>query len=227
MKKAYILMSRVPIAKKTKTRLMDVLTGEECAEIHKMFLKDLFTMTEELLGEVDIFLTYTPEDEYKIMEDLVAKHIEVFPQRGSDLGYRMGNAIKYVLDQGYDSVILTGTDIPSIQSRDILDGFRILDKKDIVLSPTMDGGYYLIGMKEYKAYLFEEKYDWGNKSIFERTKKNIELHRDTFGVGRENLDIDTKEDLILFLEKMSSVDKSFRKPENTLKYIENFFVNIY
>ena len=52
---ALILMTRVPIPGKTKTRLMDTLSGTECAELHMAFLEDLLTTLQHLQKECDLF----------------------------------------------------------------------------------------------------------------------------------------------------------------------------
>ena len=144
---ALILMTRIPIPGQTKTRLMDLLTGDECAGLHMAFLKDLFTTFTEL-KDIDLFMTYTPEDSFTILEYMIPESIESFPQIGEDLGERMYNAINQVLGKGYKKVVLIGSDIPDLLARDIQTSFQLLDDHDIVFGPTYDGGYYLVGMKK-------------------------------------------------------------------------------
>ena len=103
---ALILMTRVPIPGKTKTRLMDSLSGTECAELHMAFLEDLLTTLQHLQKECDLFLTYTPEDSFFIIEDLILNDMNVFPQQGKDLGDKMHEAIRTVFSNGYEKVVL-------------------------------------------------------------------------------------------------------------------------
>lgn len=213
-------MSRVPVANKTKTRLLGSLDGEECAELHRCFLRDLFSMAGEIEDRVDIFLSYSPEGAYSLMEDLLPDFVEAFPQVEGTLGQKMGQAIKRVLDLGYDSVILTGTDIPSIEGRDIISGFRELEERDLVLAPTMDGGYYLIGMKAYQAYLFEEDYKWGGQSVFEASLRRIREQGQSVALLRERLDIDTREDLDLFLDQVKNDPVMAGRTQNSWTYLE-------
>ena len=150
---ALILMTRIPIPGKTKTRLMDLLTGDECAGLHMAFLKDLTTTFTEL-KDIDLFMTYTPEDSLFILENVIPESMESFPQKGEDLGEKMFNAINQVLLKGYKKVVLIGSDIPDLSAKDIQTSFQILEEYDIVLGPTYDGGYYLVGMKTSNEKIF-------------------------------------------------------------------------
>ena len=75
---------------------MDSLSGTECAELHMAFLEDLLTTLQHLQKECDLFLTYTPEDSFFIIEDLILNDMNVFPQQGKDLGDKMHEAIRTV-----------------------------------------------------------------------------------------------------------------------------------
>ena len=218
--KALILMTRIPIPGKTKTRLIDIFTGEECAEIHKRFLLDLFNIFEYIKEDVDVYLTYTPEGSLNIIENIMPKYTKSFPQVGETLGERMENAFKNVFNLGYEKIVLIGSDIPSIQPEDIIKGFEILESNDISLGATFDGGYYLIGMKRLYKKVFDESIKWGKKSVFEGTMRianNLEL---SIGLVSKHLDIDTKEDIISFQEKVDNgyfLDKLL--PKNTVDYL--------
>ena len=226
--KALILMTRVPIPGRTKTRLMKMLSGEECARLHKCFLLDLFDVFEFIKDDVDIYLTYTPEDSFSILEDIVPSYVKCFPQQGKDLGEKMMNAFNHLLNKGYNKVALMGSDVPNIQPEDILSSFEALDNSDIALGPTLDGGYYLIGMKNIHKELFEEKLKWGNKSVLEGTidiANNLNLKT---ALVKKLRDIDTKEDLIAFKDQVESMDRELEKiPINTMDYINNLWSDKY
>ena len=219
--KALILMTRIPVPGKTKTRLMDVFTGEKCAGIHKCFLLDLFNIINYIKDDVDIFLTYTPEGNLNIIQDIIPNYIKCFPQTGDDLGARMGNAIGKVFDTGYKEAILIGSDIPDIQPYELLDAFSILENNDICLGPTFDGGYYLVGMKKLHKEIFDKELKWGKKSVLEGTidiANNMGL---SVGLAAKHMDIDTKEDLIKFKKKVDEGGFLNRvAPENTIKYLK-------
>jgi rSAM/selenodomain-associated transferase 1 len=220
-------MSRIPVEGKTKTRLMNFLTGEQCAELQRCFLKDIFSTCEQLKAQMDIYLTYTAEDgPYEVIEDIVPEYIEAFTQWGRTLGNRMANAIKYVKDKGYKKVLLMGTDIPHVKKEDIYYAIKALDTTDICLGPTYDGGYYIVGMKNFHEEIFEDNIKWGNKTVLEGTMHKINSLGLTCGLGVKLYDIDTKEDLMLFFEEfyLKTSDLSLY-PENTLMFLKEMNVN--
>lgn len=196
---ALILMTRIPIAGQTKTRLMDIMSGDECVDLHMAFLKDLFNTFKSLEKDMDIYLTYTPENSLDIIEDIIPKYIKTFPQRGEDLGNKMYNAINYILSLGYEKVILIGSDIPHVRHIDILHAFQILDENDIALGPSYDGGYYLVGMKKPNESLFNIGKRWGGKSVLESTIDVANNQNLSVGLSPKYMDIDTKEDLFTFI----------------------------
>lgn len=222
--KALILMTRVPLSGCTKTRLMEILSADECAEIHKCFLMDLFNIFKFIKNDIDIFLTYTPENSFSVMEDLIPDYINCFSQTGKDLGERMYNAFDYVFKKGYNRVALMGSDIPDIQPEEIKSSFKKLTNNDIILGPTLDGGYYFIGMKKTYKDLFNDKLKWGNKSVLEGTidiANNLGL---SIGLINKHRDIDTKEDLIDFKKRIDNGDFEGKiLPINTIRFINNLW----
>jgi uncharacterized protein len=218
---ALIIMTRIPIPGKTKTRLMNVFTGEECAELHRCFLRDIFNMFEIIKDDIEIFLTYTPEDSFDVIKEIVPGNIKTFPQQGEKLGERMMNSIDLVLTKGYSKVILIGADIPNIQPHDIKEAFETLDNSDVVLGPTFDGGYYLVGMKKLYGEVFNDNLKWGNKSVFEGTLDIANRLSLKTGLAKKYRDIDTRDDLISFVEHLSAQEQNFRVfPGNTMNFIK-------
>lgn len=223
MKKALILMTRIPIPGKTKTRLMTILSANECAEIHMAFLKDLFILLEKVKDSVDVYLTYTPENSLNIIEDIIPSFIETFPQKGEDLGEKMKNAIEDILNKGYDCVELMGSDIPQVTHNDILKSFQDLEEKDIVLGPTLDGGYYLVGMKKMHDEIFDDSLKWGNKTVLEGTMDILNSKGLSLSLINKHRDIDTKEDLIDFKYKFERGKFHECPPLNTINYINRIW----
>lgn len=210
---ALILMTRIPIPGKTKTRLMELLTGEECSGLHMAFLQDLFTTFKEL-KDIALFMTYTPEDSLFILENVIPESIKFFPQIGEDLGEKMFLAINQVLLKGYQKVILIGSDIPDLSAKDIETSFQLLDDYDMVLGPTYDGGYYLVGMKAPHEKIFRIPQKWGGKSVLESTVNIGNEQNLTVGLAPKYRDIDTKEDLFEFERKNQNSKASY-----TMKWI--------
>ena len=223
--KALILMSRIPIPGKTKTRLMNVLSGEECARLHKCFLKDLFSLFDVIKEDVHIFLSYTPDGALHLLKDMMPDYIEAFPQEGEDLGERMANAIEHVLNEGYEKAVLIGSDIPTIEPEDIKEAFKLLDDNHIALGPTHDGGYYLVGMKRLYKDVFDGNLKWGKKSVFEGTLHIANSLGLRVGLAPKRMDIDTAEDISILMDKVEKNQLS-RMPKNTVDYLKGIWGEI-
>jgi uncharacterized protein len=225
---ALILMTRLPIPGKTKTRLMEILTGEECAQLHRCFIIDMFNVIGKFKKTTDVYITYTPSNCLEIIEDIIPKFVVSFPQLGDNLGARMHNAISRGLKAGYSKVILIGSDIPCVQPSDIKKAFEILDVNDICLGPTNDGGYYLIGMKKPHEKIFNDTLKWGNKSVLEQTVSIANSLELTVGFTSKLSDIDDKNDIEAFIEEVSREDKFNGKihPQNTIDFIWNRWRNM-
>ena len=216
MKEAIIIFTRVPIPGKTKTRLEKFITKEECAELHKNFLKDIKSTIEHL--NRDIFVFYTQEDKNNILYNIFGEKVNYQIQEGHDLGEKMYNAIEFVLKNRYDSCILMGTDIPYLEEKDVENAFNILKNKDIVLGPTQDEGYYLVGMKKPTKKLFEN-IEYGHGNVLDNTIASIIKNNLTYGLTKINRDIDEEEDIRYFYEEIKNglIDENM----NTSKFIIN------
>lgn len=227
MMDALILMTRVPIPGRTKTRLMEVLSANECAQIHRCFLLDIFNTFKAVKEDMDIYITYTPKDSLGIISKMIPEYITCFPQTGSALGERMFNSIDMLLNKGYKKVVLIGSDIPDIKSKDIMASFEILDSKDVVLGPTLDGGYYLIGMKKAYEKLFDENIKWGNKSVFAGTVDIANKCGLKVGLASKYRDIDDKEDLLSFMERFKDIKSGESlTPINTIMYANKLWSDL-
>lgn len=217
--KAIILMTRIPTPGKTKTRLMEVLSAEECAEIHRCFLKDIFKELSDIAKSISVFVSYTPEGNYSELECLLPGHVISLEQRGDNLGERMMNSLRDVFEMGYEEVLLLGTDIPELVKEDIYRAFDVLEKNDICIGPTLDGGYYLIGMKKLQEFLFKDSIAWGNKSVLETTFRKVSELELTVGLGPKHRDIDTGEDYSYLEEKLETMNRRGEcVPQNTFKF---------
>lgn len=191
MKNALICFTRVPKPGVTKTRLLPVLKPEQCADLHWAFLRDLAELYKKT--DAHLFVAYVPDPDWEQLKS-VFPPAGYIPQKGNDLGEKMYRAIRKVLDLGYESVILTGADLPLMTVDHLNSGFAALEENDVVIGPTSDGGYYMIGMKKPSRDVFRVE-GYGGSSVFENTvaaAKNAEL---TVGFANSCDDVDTPEDL--------------------------------
>lgn len=199
MKKALICFTRVPRPGATKTRLLGVLTPEQCARLHWAFLKDLSRVYPQM--DADLFISHTPDPDWIRLAAVFPYAAGFFPQEGADLGEKMHNAISRVLAMGYDGVILTGTDLPLMTAKHLESGFESLEAHDVTIGPNPDGGYYLAGMKAPHAEIFHVP-NYGGATVYENTLAAICSAGLTFAPALPCGDVDTPEDLRELLTKV-------------------------
>lgn len=197
-----VFFTRIPTLNKTKTRLEPFLGKNLCIKIQTAFIKDIYNNIKDM--GIDMIVSYSEHGNLEILKSIVHRDIHFLKQEGRNLGEKMFNAISFSLKQ-YRNVVLIGSDLPLMNKNDIETAFNILKTKDIVISPTFDGGYYLIGMKEENKEIFDIKYS--TSSVFEKTIDKIKNAGKSYGIGNIQLDIDDKRDFMR-LYKMLKEDES-------------------
>lgn len=212
-----IFFTRVPIPGETKTRLMPILTGEQCRELHRAFLLDIYAVLSKPEINCDIAVYYTPADGTAEIEALCPNALSYTPQAGNNLGERMYNAICDMLRRGYKKCLLMGSDIPTIEASAIVGALDLLSTNDIVICPTDDGGYYLIGMKEPCPEVFSLE-EYGVSSVLEKTAAAAKKAGKTLVTGEQLMDIDEPADLAKLVHQLECGDLT-TCPE-TKKFIE-------
>ncbi len=213
--KALVIMTRVPVPNKTKTRLLSILKPEECAEIHKSFLKDILETASHMIKDTDIFLSYGDEGPVDILNGIVQQAVSIFPQEGKDLGEKMANIFEKLFQRGYEKVVLMGSDIPEVSLEDLKYSFDILDSSDVVFGPTYDGGYYLVGMKKPCDIIFRSDIKWGTPLVFQKSIKFLKNMEIEVGLIRPRNDIDTENDLKNFWNRV----RGTKNCKNTRRYL--------
>lgn len=118
-----------------------------------------------------------------------------FIQEGTDLGIKMQHAFQNGFNEGYDNIILIGSDLPDISKEIIESGFESLHNNDIVFGPAEDGGYYLIGMSKMNTSIFENK-PWSQSELLTVTLDQLKEQQQSIDFIETLNDIDTFEDLI-------------------------------
>lgn len=213
-KNGLIIFTRIPEAGKTKTRLQSKLSKEECANLHKCFLKDIYDIFLNL-NDIDIIICHTEEGDLNILKNIFYKENLYIKQYGNNLNEKMYNAIKEVLSLKYDKCVLIGADIPEINKDDIISAFNLLKNNDFVFGASYDSGYYLVGMKESNDIIF--KSGSGNlKDII----NIVEANNLKYGLTNKKHDIDDYEDLIDLSKRININDNKLKNTKIFLKEIE-------
>ncbi len=159
-----LIFTKNPEAGKVKTRLAATLGDDEALAIYRQLLSHTISVTEYL--PVDKFVFYSNHIE---QEDFWhSKHYYKEVQQGFDLGERMKNAFDVTFQNGYDKIVIIGTDCPDLNAGIIMNAFAYLNSHDVVIGPAEDGGYYLLGMKQLHSQLFEN-ITWSTSIVLDET----------------------------------------------------------
>ena len=113
-------------------------------------------------------------------------------QIGRTLGEKISNAFNWGFEKGYKKIIIIGSDLWDLNEEIINKGFLELNKNKVVIGPSIDGGYYLLGLNKKMPKIFEG-IKWGTQSVLAETLKLLE--HEPYILPELN-DIDTFEDLI-------------------------------
>lgn len=162
-----VIMAKAPVAGFAKTRLIPALGSEGAARLaQRMLQHTLATALASKLGTVELCAAPDKSDPAWHMQHIPAD-IAWSAQGEGDLGARMARAAQRALDDS-ESVILIGTDCPSITT-DILRAAAIaLQDHDASLVPTFDGGYALLGLKRFDTRLFDAMV-WSTNTVASET----------------------------------------------------------
>ncbi|MCO5387646.1 MAG: TIGR04282 family arsenosugar biosynthesis glycosyltransferase [Desulfosporosinus sp.] len=198
---ALILMTRVPVPGKTKTRLMPHLSAEECAGFHEACLKDIIKVQRELKKPANIFYSEKLTEKFMTM---FPKESQFISQEGDNLGERMSQAFRISL-QDYKFTLMVGSDLPHLTVRLLQSAFEALEQHDVVLGPALDGGYYLIGLKQFIPDLFTG-ITWGSSEVFRQTIERVHSLGLSYRLLQTMQDLDTIEDLRVYMRNPANKD---------------------
>ncbi len=215
---ALILFARTPRLGKVKTRLNPDLPQETILKLYTRFLNDSI---EKILriSESDPYIAGFPKEDLAYFENLSQKrNISVIPQSGDDLGEKMRNAFDDRFSEGYEKVVIIGSDSPSLPLENIRKAFR--SEKDIVIGPSADSGYYLIGMCRKRVEVFEGV-RWGSEAVLRETLEKIQIAKASLELLPIWYDVDEFQDLALLKTHAKCLSYSRQDfPKETLEFLE-------
>lgn len=181
-----ILFTKIPEKNFGKNRLRKYLSDDKVVSISKKLIGYVY----EQIKEYSHCIYYSGD-----ISKLENIHCQAYQQCGKDIGQRMFHAIKAEKKKA-DKVLLLGSDFAFLPKDIFDDAFEALDTCDIVIAPTKDGGYGLIGMKESIDVFTDINY--GADSVLEELLKKAEDLKLTYRLLSPLSDIDEIEDIIRF-----------------------------
>ena len=168
---ALAVMAKAPRVGRVKTRLSPPLTLEQAADLNACFLQDTVENIAGVAGAAGL-VSYTPVGDEALFEGLLPEGFSLVAQRGDGFGERLLAAAEDILACGFGSVCLIDSDSPTVPREAYAQAVAELAQPGdrIVLGPTEDGGYYLIGLKQANAAVFEE-IAWSTETVYEETRE--------------------------------------------------------
>ncbi len=165
-------MTKAPRAGKVKTRLTPPLTSEEGAALNTCFLRDTTSSISAAARHDNVagIAVYTPVGEEEAYRGILPDDFQLVPQRGDGFGDRLSFATEDLLRLGFESVCLIDSDSPTVPQRIYQQAAQLLSESGdrIVLGPSEDGGYYLIGLKKPHRDVFQ-RIDWSTEHVLSQT----------------------------------------------------------
>lgn len=187
------IFCKAPIAGKVKTRLTPELTTTQAATVHQHLSKRIIEQLSKF-KLCPLQLWCSPNEYHPFFQQLLVDYdLSLQTQSTGDLGQRMFNAINSGLNN-YQHVLLIGCDCPSFNKQDFINAIKALKQGvDVVIAPTEDGGYSLIGMNQSQISLFKNM-TWGHSEVLKATLIKIAQQNLNCHLLRQQWDIDTAED---------------------------------
>ena len=191
--RALVIMAKAPKAGRVKTRLSQSLPSAAVTALYCSLLEDTVALAKSLANvEVAVMC---PEPDGKELLQLLGNTVPIVAQKGEGLAAGLTSVFRHFAAGGRNQVIAFNSDSPHLAPPVLENAFEILSSRDVVVGPTHDGGYYLVGAKTAHPSLFEGD-GMGTKSALERLLMRIKILGLTSGCTEPFYDIDVADDLI-------------------------------
>jgi rSAM/selenodomain-associated transferase 1 len=168
MPDALTLFAKAPLPGRVKTRLTPPLSPEQAAEFHWACVCDAW----EKIEQVTVSSRYFFSDNLRAERESPAGPEQLALQRGADLGDRMFNCFQDLRARGHNRMLIVGSDSPTLPFAYIQQGLAALERVDVVIGPSEDGGYYAIGCRQPYPQMFAGV-PWSSGDTLARTEANL------------------------------------------------------
>ncbi len=192
MRRALLIVGKAPVPGRTKTRLVPPLSPEEAAELYRGFLLDCVSLGLEL-GWERVSVIH-PAGSRDVLAALLPPEVLLVEQAGHGLGDALSSVFARHLGEGFQRVVLIGSDNPTLPLEPIREACAALDEDDLSIGPTVDGGYYLIGMRWAHLGVFSQ-IEWSTSRVYAQTLAQAQALGLRIRAVQEWYDVDEPPDL--------------------------------
>lgn len=196
MDQKLIIFLKYPEEGKVKTRLASSIGVYEATCVYKKLAEDTVSQVRPLAGRsTDIVIAYDPPERGAEIKQWIPGPFKYVAQEGENLGERLKKVVNAAFLDGAERVIVIGSDCPGLDSLTVNRAFWALLKKDVVIGPSEDGGYYLIGFNQERYAALLDDIPWSTSQVLQHTlDKSKEVGVSTELLS-EKFDVDTVDDL--------------------------------
>ena len=147
-----VIMAKAPRPGAVKTRLAKSLSPDAVIAFYRCLLEDTLALAQSLQG-VHLAIM-CPKPDFEQLAELVGGRAEVVPQKGEGLAAGLTSVFAHFAHNDQRRIVAFNSDSPHLPPSVLEAAFASLSKHDVVVGPTHDGGYYLVGAKNSHSALF-------------------------------------------------------------------------
>lgn len=194
-----VIMAKAPKPGMVKTRLTESLPSTAVTALYRCLLEDTVALATSLTSvEVAVMCPEPDQDE---LAHLFGNTVQVVAQKGQGLAAALTSVFRHFTAAGRQHVIAFNSDSPHLPPSILENAFEILATHDVVIGPTHDGGYYLVGAKAAHPSLFESD-GLGTRSALDRLLTRTKTLELSTGFTEPFYDIDVANDLVLLAREL-------------------------
>jgi uncharacterized protein len=199
LNRTLVIMAKAPRPGMVKTRLTRSLPSPAVTVLYRCLLEDTLALATSLTSvEVAVMC---PESDQEELANVLGNTVQVVAQRGDGLAAGLTSVFRHFTAAGQQKVIAFNSDSPHLPPSVLDSAFQILATHDVVVGPTHDGGYYLVGAKAAHPALFESD-GMGTGSALDRLLTRTKVLNLSTGFTEPFYDIDIANDLILLAREL-------------------------
>ena len=194
--KEIIIFVKAPVPGNVKTRLVPPLGYNQAAELYRAWAREALVNVKRL-EDTRVEVAYAAHPEIPSPDWLSddKNSPDYFMQSGGNLGEKLTHAFVRAFSAGMRRVVIIGSDSPGLPAGYLMNAFGALERADVVIGPSDDGGYYLIGLRNcLQPDLFRD-IPWSSPKVLGRTMDAVSRVGLTVELLPEYFDIDTFDDL--------------------------------
>ncbi|HZD59629.1 MAG TPA: DUF2064 domain-containing protein [Anaerolineae bacterium] len=170
--RAFVVMAEEPTAGEVKTRFVPEKTGKASERLYICFIRDIFELTGAMINP-DYYISYYKENADEVMSKTVTDSLKLRPGKGINTGKRFRDIFAELFKGNYREVIIMDSGIPQLPMGYIDKAFELLEENDVVIGPSLDGDYQVIGLSTFREDIFEG-IAWNQGIILEEMLERIE-----------------------------------------------------